>query len=567
MLNLNHSKHLVVIRNNTNSKDSIGISPLKFALSNKPVSDIVLSGLSKGPLSGNNGSAVIAVPESWKIVSDKVTVESYKADIPICLDDFKENEKKTWFVISNGRFIAKNNERILQDVLADISADVIVVNADPGLLAYREKIRLISENKIASCCRQYFDSAEPTSIPIDWPHYIFIKTDVLKDVFTDYTLPCSFSDFIKRCSGLLKVCAVNIAGVAFDLENEDGLFDFCNAHFNSLSGDIFSVNDRGINKPISENSTERAPSNTKLVGKVLLGENVQLGANTVIVGPTIICNGSKIGSGAVINSSIIGSNVSVPKNQLLFNRVIKEQKNDWNMLSNVKNRKSGQTSFVDLKRLSCANSEFESWSRFSYARFFKRIGDFIVSLAVIILFAPIFPVIALVIKLTSHGPVFFKDKRQGLHGKEFNCLKFRTMVVGADKIQDKLRFVNQLDGPQFKIENDPRISTVGKFLRDTCIDEIPQFFNVLLGQMSVVGPRPSPKSENTIRPSWRYARLSVRPGITGLWQVCRTREASKDFQEWIYYDTKYVRSLSLRIDLWICWRTARHLTESFLRQF
>ena len=567
MLNLNHSKHLVVIRNNTNCKDSSDTGLLKFALSNKPVSDIVLSGLSKYPLSGNNGSAVIAAPESWKIVSDKVTVESYKTDIPICLDGFNENEKKSWFVVSNGRFIIKNSERILQDLLADISADVIVVNADHGLLAYREKIRLISENKIASCCRHYFDSAEPTSIPIDWPHYIFIKTDVLKDVFTDYTLPYSFSDFIKRCSGLLKVCAINIAGVAFDLESEDGLFDYCNVHFNFLSGDSSSANDRGTNRCISENTPKRIPSNPKLVGKVLLGENVQLGTNTVIVGPTIICNGSKIGSGAVINSSIIGSNVSVPKNQLLFNRVIKEQKNDWNMLSNAKKRKSDQPSFVDFKRLSCDNSEFESWSRFSYARFFKRIADFIVSLAVIILFAPIFPVIALVIKLTSNGPVFFKDRRQGLHGKEFNCLKFRTMVVGADKIQDKLRFVNQMDGPQFKIEDDPRISTVGKFLRDTCIDEIPQFFNVLLGQMSVAGPRPSPKSENTICPSWRYARLSVRPGITGLWQVCRTREASKDFQEWIHYDTKYVRSLSLRTDLWLCWRTFRHLTGIFLRQF
>ena len=263
----------------------------------------------------------------------------------------------------------------------------------------------------------------------------------------------------------------------------------------------------------------------------------------------------------------LGSNISAPKNQLLFNRVIKEQKNDWKMLSNAKKRKSDQTSFIDLKRLSCANNEFESWSRFSYAHFLKRIADFIASLAVIILFAPIFPVIALVIKINSPGPVFFKDRRQGLQGKEFNCLKFRTMIIGADKIQDKLRFVNQLDGPHFKIKDDPRISTVGKFLRDTCIDEMPQFFNVLLGQMSVVGPRPSPKSENTICPSWRYARLSVRPGITGLWQVCRTREVSKDFQEWIYYDTKYVRSLSLKKDLWICWRTARLLIKKFFHQF
>jgi lipopolysaccharide/colanic/teichoic acid biosynthesis glycosyltransferase len=163
--------------------------------------------------------------------------------------------------------------------------------------------------------------------------------------------------------------------------------------------------------------------------------------------------------------------------------------------------------------------------------------------------------------------VFYKDKRQGLHGKAFNCLKFRTMHTGSESIQEKLRVVSQVDGPQFKIKNDPRISTVGGFLRDTYIDEIPQFLNVLLGQMSVVGPRPSPESENTLCPSWRDARLSVRPGITGLWQVYRTRKPEQDFQEWIYYDTEYVRRLSLRMDLRICWRTIKKMVRSFISQF
>jgi len=141
------------------------------------------------------------------------------------------------------------------------------------------------------------------------------------------------------------------------------------------------------------------------------------------------------------------------------------------------------------------------------------------------------------------------------------------MLVGADKIQDTLRNISEVDGDHYKMEDDPRLSGVGRFLRDTYIDEVPQFFNVLLGQMSVVGPRPSPESENTLCPSWRDARLSVRPGITGLWQVCRTRQPMKDFQEWIHYDTKYVRDLSLRMDLWICWRTARKLVKNFVRQF
>jgi lipopolysaccharide/colanic/teichoic acid biosynthesis glycosyltransferase len=210
---------------------------------------------------------------------------------------------------------------------------------------------------------------------------------------------------------------------------------------------------------------------------------------------------------------------------------------------------------------------FRTWRAFSYARCLKRILDVLAAVIVLVLFAPVTPFIALAIKLTSPGPVFYKDKRQGLHAKTFNCLKFRTMRTGSDRIQEKLRVVSQVDGPQFKIKNDPRISTVGRFLRDTYIDEIPQFFNVLLGQMSVVGPRPSPEAENTLCPSWRDARLSVRPGITGLWQVCRTRKPEQDFQEWIHYDTEYVRKLSPGMDLWICRRTIKKMVESFISQF
>jgi lipopolysaccharide/colanic/teichoic acid biosynthesis glycosyltransferase len=210
---------------------------------------------------------------------------------------------------------------------------------------------------------------------------------------------------------------------------------------------------------------------------------------------------------------------------------------------------------------------FRTWPKFSYARCFKRAADIVAAVVVLILFAPIMPFIALVITLNSPGTVFFRDKRQGLHGKPFNCLKFRTMLAGADKLQDKLRSINQVDGPQFRIEDDPRTSAVGGFLRDTHIDEIPQFVNVLLGQMSIVGPRPSPEAENILCPSWRDARLSVRPGITGLWQICRTREPTKDFQEWIYYDIEYVRNLSLKIDLWLCWKTVKKLVQNFIGQF
>jgi lipopolysaccharide/colanic/teichoic acid biosynthesis glycosyltransferase len=123
------------------------------------------------------------------------------------------------------------------------------------------------------------------------------------------------------------------------------------------------------------------------------------------------------------------------------------------------------------------------------------------------------------------------------------------MVQGADAQQRKLYSQNAVDGPQFKLPSDPRVTRIGHWLRKANIDELPQLFNVLLGQMSLVGPRPSPFRENQICVPWRNARLSVRPGITGLWQICRDRHSSADFHQWIYYDMLYVRHLSLWLDL------------------
>jgi len=139
------------------------------------------------------------------------------------------------------------------------------------------------------------------------------------------------------------------------------------------------------------------------------------------------------------------------------------------------------------------------------------------------------------------------------------------MRKDAEKMKAELAALNQVDGPQFYIENDPRLTRVGKFIRKVQIDELPQFLNVLVGHMSVVGPRPSPYKENQYCPGWREARLSVRPGVTGLWQVKRTRASDSDFQEWIRYDIEYVENMSLWLDLKIIWRTIAQILRSIKR--
>ena len=577
---LNLSMNMILLHRD--SADGSGESLLRFALANEPVAGVILDGLcrrsnrdiEKGsiyrfPAKYGTDKTICAVPDEWAIEpcesmyrnqsSQQPSFDAgpnvirYKENVPVSCEFVRRvtqnGSSDSWFVVSNGRYDTQINIELLDKVLAGVQADMVAINAVPGLLGQREKVRLTTEGKVAGFRRAYSDSAEFAFVSAEWPHHLFIKTNVLDQVLVDDVLPLSFSALLEICrSKELILRAINVGGKVLDLETEDGLLNFCETRLSNIQDSKSSeLRDSNI---ISEDA--------RLTGKVLLGKNIHIGPKAVVIGPTIICNNARIERGAVVNSSIVGPEVCVPKNQFVQERVIKGPQCDWKRIAR---RKSDRSLSQDTY------GSFRVWPGFSYTRCFKRIADCFAAAIVLILFAPVILFVALAIKLTSPGPVFYKDRRQGLHGKQLNCLKFRTMITGADKIQEILRIVSQVDGPQFKIANDPRINTVGRFLRETYIDEIPQFFNVLIGQMSIVGPRPSPESENTLCPFWRDARLSVRPGITGLWQVYRTREPMKDFQEWIHYDSKYVRNLSLKMDLCICWKTARKLLGNFINQF
>jgi len=561
---------LIIVHKNNSSPTSGNGDLLRFAVSSEPICDVIFDELSKNLCMEDSTNTVIAVPDGWCVKTRAAITKMipYTENLPICPELLRKTKKDSWFIVSNGRFATKVNSELLNKVLADIRADVVTVNVEPELLGKREKVRLTFQGEVAGFRRLYLDSTEPASVPADWPHHILVKTNLLNRLAPDRTLPQSFSDLLKRCrSNLLTLRAISIGGVVLDLETEEGLLNLLAA-----AGGSLRQNHNAINKSQKQSlgkDTIKMSESARLFGKILFGRNVSISQNAIIVGPTIIGSNVRIGSSAIINSSIIGPGVCVPRNQVVQRSIVKGPQYNWKRLNRCKsyNSKHICSPMFFLNHLQPADETFRVWPGFSYAGCFKRIADIIAAVIVLILFAPVLPIIALVIKLTSRGPVFFKDPRQGLHGRAFKCLKFRTMIVGAERIQDKLRGVSQVDGPQFKMEDDPRLNAVGKFLRDTYIDEIPQFFNVLLGQMGVVGPRPSPESENTMCPSWRDARLSARPGITGLWQVYGTRQPMKDFQEWIHYDIKYVRELSLKMDLWICWQTIRKMIRNFVHQF
>ena len=183
----------------------------------------------------------------------------------------------------------------------------------------------------------------------------------------------------------------------------------------------------------------------------------------------------------------------------------------------------------------------------------KRVTDFMVALFLLALFLPIIPIVTILIKLDSHGPILFKQKRIGKNGKEFNFYKFRSMVTGAETVIGALRPLSGVDGPVFKIKDDPRITHVGRFLRRSSLDELPQLINVLRGDMSIVGPRPNLPSEVSQYLPWQKRRLDVTPGITCFWQIAGRSHIG--FQEWMRLDLEYVRKRSYITDLKIMLKT------------
>jgi len=187
---------------------------------------------------------------------------------------------------------------------------------------------------------------------------------------------------------------------------------------------------------------------------------------------------------------------------------------------------------------------------------FKKVTDIFFSFTGLILLSPVMILIAIAIKLTSPGPVIYKQARVGLRGRQFNLYKFRTMVSGAESLRKDLILQNEADGPVFKIKDDPRITKVGKLLRRTGLDELPQLINVLKGEMSLIGPRPPLQEETVKYKRWQLRRLSVKPGLSCFWQIKPERNNIK-FEKWMEMDLAYIDNWSLRLDFVILVKTIK----------
>ena len=189
----------------------------------------------------------------------------------------------------------------------------------------------------------------------------------------------------------------------------------------------------------------------------------------------------------------------------------------------------------------------------------KRMFDLAASLFGLILILPLFPFIVLLIKLETPGPIFFKQLRVGFRGRIFHCYKFRSMAIDAENQKENMQHLNEATGAAFKIKDDPRITGVGRFLRRSSLDEFPQLFNVFIGDMSIVGPRPQIPSEVGDYSPAHARRLLVKPGLTCLWQV--SGRSHLDFLEWMELDQEYVRQAGLRMDFHVLTRTLPAVIE------
>jgi exopolysaccharide biosynthesis polyprenyl glycosylphosphotransferase len=198
---------------------------------------------------------------------------------------------------------------------------------------------------------------------------------------------------------------------------------------------------------------------------------------------------------------------------------------------------------------------FSSTPETSWQMLAKQLLDFVGALVLLVVCSPILLGVALAIKLTSPGPVMFRQQRSGLNGSPFSIYKFRTMVTNAEQFKHELAAMNEMSGPVFKVTNDPRVTRIGKWLRKSSLDELPQLFNVVRGEMSLVGPRPLPVDEvKRFNDLAHRRRLSVKPGITCLWQISG-RNKIVDFKDWVRLDLQYIDNWSFWLDIVILLRT------------
>ncbi len=332
-------------------------------------------------------------------------------------------------------------------------------------------------------------------------------------------------------------------GRLVDLGDEPGALALAEHRLLRLVAEVRGGSGAPVHAPLVLGHDARIDPTARFVGPVVVGGGACVEAGALVVGPTLVGRGAHVGRAAAVAQCLLVDGARVAAEASVRHRVLADASAAGGAGG------AGAAAAVPQRRQAFGGTPAPSppLRRGGYHTA-KAVVEPVVAALLLLLLSPILVTCAALVVLDSGLPVFYGDRREGRAGRPFRCWKFRSMRANAAALQRELAGAQQLDGPQFKMERDPRVTRVGRWLRRLNVDELPQLWNVVRGQMSFIGPRPSPFRENQICIPWRHGRLSVRPGITGLWQVCRHDRASGDFHQWIHYDLLYVRHASLRVD-------------------
>ncbi|MCI0407288.1 MAG: sugar transferase [Acidobacteria bacterium] len=290
----------------------------------------------------------------------------------------------------------------------------------------------------------------------------------------------------------------------------------------------------------------RIDEGVMVIGPTTIGENCEVGASAILDECVVLAD-ARVGQGARLDRCILGEGAEVEDGAVLREMIVLEKPVGTGDLAMFpgKHVPLGSTGLM-------RSADWRTGARRVYL-LGKRLFEAVFAAVGLGVSAPLMGLIAMAIKLDTPGEIIFRQRRCGLRGREFTMYKFRSMVANAEDLKRELLPSNEVDGPMFKIIADPRVTRVGRVLRATNLDELPQLWNVLRGEMSLVGPRPLFIEEMRFSPRWRDIRLSVRPGLTGLWQVLAHTKVS--FADWIRCDIYYVRNMSPWLDLKILFKT------------
>lgn len=410
-----------------------------------------------------------------------------------------------------------------------------LVAFERGVAGVKEQVNLDGDGQVRGIHRFY----EPAT----WPFLAGVAASLVpasSNPIRDGEFPRSLMMLRERLMtrGVL-TRDLPIADGAWDISRDQGLL---------AANEYLLSRQTRASRIIAIGKGQRIDPSVRVLGPVVVHSGAVIERNAVVVGPALIGERARVGAGSLVAHSIIGDGCVVPEKASVRDLAWFSERGRQSDVPPVRAQ-----SFDDrLARVTAEVKRRDVRASRDYAIRLqlkaKRGLDMAAAAVGLAVLSPLFAAVAALIKLDSPGPVFYGSEREGVDGRIFRCWKFRTMRADAHAIQHQLQKAG-IDGPHFKLQDDPRVTRLGRWLRATNIDELPQLYNVLRGRMSLVGPRPSPFRENQVCVPWREARLSVRPGMTGLWQICRQDREAGDFHQWIEYDLLYVRHISFWLDL------------------